>query len=312
MDATSGDEPAMLGASPAHTPVPDESSPRSRSSVSSAGRSIGAILVDTGRLTPANAERIMRVQKEKGVHFGQAAVMLGLLTEDDIRHALAYQFAYLYLPANDTQLSRELVAAYQPFSPAVENLRALRSQLMLRWFDGEPGRKALAIVSPGAKEGRSHIAANLAVVCSQLGERTLLIDADLRNPRQHRLFKLQNKSGLSEMLTGHAGAEAVVRISALLGLSVLPAGATPAKPEEILGRASFLQLLHALGQQFEVIIIDTPASTDFDDAHIVASQTQAALIVTRNHRSLVSRVSQLARNLQAMGTTVVGSVLNEG
>ena len=99
------------------------------------GRSIGAILIDTGRLSAENAERILRLQKEQGKRFGDAAIELGLLNEDDIRFALSSQFDYPYLLAGDNSLSQELVAAYKPFSPAVEQLRALRSQLMLRWFD---------------------------------------------------------------------------------------------------------------------------------------------------------------------------------
>ena len=74
------------------------------------------------------------------------------------------------------------MAATQPDSEAVEHLRALRSQLMLRWFENDERQAALAVVSPGSGEGRSYIAANLAVLFSQLGKRTLLIDADLRRP----------------------------------------------------------------------------------------------------------------------------------
>ncbi|MGC5317045.1 CpsD/CapB family tyrosine-protein kinase, partial [Escherichia coli] len=79
----------------------------------------------------------------------------------------------------------KVVAAYNPFSKQVEALRALRSQLMVRWFDIDGKHKALSIVSPASGEGRSFIASNLAVVFSQLGERTLLIDADMRQPCQH-------------------------------------------------------------------------------------------------------------------------------
>lgn len=277
----------------------------------SAGRSIGAILIDTGRLNAENAERILRLQKEKGLRFGDAAIELGLLKGDDIRFALASQFDYPYLPADDQSLSAELVAAYQPFSPIVEQLRALRSQLMLRWFDTDSEHKSLAIVSPDHGEGRSFVAANLAVVFSQLGERTLLIDADLRNPRQQTLFKLGNTPGLSAMLSGRAGAEAVVRIPSLLGLSVLPAGIVPPNPQELLGRAAFIEALYALGRDFDVIIIDTPAGHDYADAQTIAARAGAALMVARKHLSSLPVIAQLGRTLQQSGATVVGSVLNE-
>ena len=83
------------------------------------GRSIGVILIDSGRLSADNAERILRLQKEQGKRFGDAAIELGLLTEDDIRFALSSQFDYPYLPVGDSSLSHELVAAYKPFSPCL-------------------------------------------------------------------------------------------------------------------------------------------------------------------------------------------------
>lgn len=280
--------------------------------VPSAGRSIGAILIDSGKLSAQEAERVLRLQKEKDLRFGDAAIMLGLLVEDDIRQALSNQFHYPYLPLSDNTLDQRLAAAYQPFSPAVEDLRALRSQLLLRWFDTDADHRTLAIVSPGSREGRSHIAANLAIVFSQLGERTLVIDADLRRPCQHRLFKLTNQMGLSDMLSGRCGAEAVVKISALRGLSVLPAGVTPPNPQELLGLAGFSSLLQALCNDYDVIILDTPASTEYADALTVATRAKAAVLVARQHTSSLSYASELARNLQEYGIAVVGSVLNRG
>ncbi len=275
------------------------------------GRSIGAILIDAGRLSPGNAESILRAQKERGKRFGEAAIELGLLNEDDIRFALASQFDYPYLPAGDTSLSRELVAAYEPFDPVVEHLRALRSQLILRCFDAEVRRKTLAIVSPGNGEGRSFIAANLAIVFSQLGERTLLIDADLRTPRQHELFKLGPHAGLSGLLAGRANVETIVRVPSLLELSVLPAGTVPPNPQELLGRPAFNEVLHSLSRDFDVIIIDTPAASKYADAQTVAVRAGAALMVARKNRSSLRDLAQLTQSLQRSGAKLVGSVLND-
>jgi protein-tyrosine kinase len=273
--------------------------------------SIGTILVDSGRLSPENAERILRLQIEQDKRFGDAGIKLGLLTEEDIRFALSRQFDYLYLPQSDTSLNHDLVAAYEPFSPVVEKLRTLRGQLMLRWFNAETRRNALAIVSPDESEGRSFIAANLAIVFSQLGERTLLIDADLRNPRQHKLFKLGQGAGLSGMLAGRNGTEAIARISPLHGLSVLPAGAVPPNPQELIGRPVFAGLLQTLIQDFDIVIVDTPAANHYAEALTVAVGVSAALILARKNRSLVPNIVRLTRNLEQTRTTVVGSVLND-
>ena len=282
-----------------------------RAEITGNDRSIGAILVDTGRLSVTDAEKILRLQKEQGKRFGDAAIDLGLVTQEDIRFALSQQFDYPYLHSGDTSFSEELVAAYKPFSPAVEKLRTLRSQLMLRWFDAERQHNALAIMSPGNKEGRSFIAANLAIVFSQLGERTLLIDADLRAPRQHELFKLDINAGLSGMLAGRIGPEAVIRVPALVGLSILPAGAIPPNPQELLGRTIFTVLLDSLIRDFDVVIIDTPAANEHDEAQIIATRAGAALMLAHKNISSIPEMTQLARSLQQTGATVVGSVLND-
>jgi chain length determinant protein tyrosine kinase EpsG len=293
------------------TTNPGESSIYGKAQVNGNGSSIGAILVDTGRLSAENADRILRLQIEQGKRFGDTAIELGLLTEDDVRFALSRQFNNLYLPAGDNSLNYQLVAAYKPFSPVVEKLRALRSQLMLRWFDTDARLNSLAIMSPGIGEGRSFIAANLAVVFSQLGKRTLLIDANLRAPRQHELFKLGNNAGLSSMLAGRIGIEAIARVPSLLGLSVLPAGAVPPNPQELLGRTGFPELLQSVVRDFDVVIIDTPAAHEYAEAQIIAARASAALIVARKDRTSVPQTIELVHSLQQTGTTAVGSVLNE-
>jgi len=276
-----------------------------------AGTSIGAILVDSGKLTLEAAERILRLQKEQGLLFGDAALQLGLLSNQDIQFALARQYDYPYLLQGDGEVSTELVAAYQPFSPQVEALRALRSQLMLRWFTGERGRRTLAVVSPARGEGRSYLAANLAVVFSQLGERTLLIDADMRNPRQHTLFNLDNRCGLSSILSGRGEVSDIKRIPSFKDLSLLTAGPQPPNPQELLGRPPFAKLLDELAGEFDVIIIDTPATTDYAEARTIAVRASGALMVARKKETRVADLRELIKQLTQSGVAVVGSVLNE-
>src|SRR5690606_4220829 len=100
-------------------------------------RSIGQILLDSGKLKPSDAERVLRLQKEKGIRFGDACLQLRLVTQQDIDSALSQQFEYPYVRPGEADLSPELIAAYHPFSEQVEALRALRTQLLLRWFSPE-------------------------------------------------------------------------------------------------------------------------------------------------------------------------------
>ena len=277
-------------------------------------RSLGGILVDSGLLKPEDAERVLMLQKEHNLRFGDAAVRLGLLSEADIQYALSRQFAYAYLrktPGEKKPVSDELVAAYEPFSPRVEQLRAIRSQLMLRWFDKADQRQVLTVVGTERGEGRSYLAANLAVVFSQLGERTLLVDADLRNPRQHELFFLENKIGLSTVLSGRSRDEAVVRIPDLAGLCVLPAGPVPPNPLELLNRLNFDEFLIQIKTTFDVVIIDTPALSVGEDAAMIAVRTGAALAVARSSQTKVAAFTDLVQGLMNAGVSVVGSVLNE-
>ena len=275
---------------------------------------IGDVLVDAGRLNAQGLARILAHQKQHKQPFGETAMALKLASKEDIDFALSKQFDYDYLSAQDTSLSPDLVAAYQPFSSVGENLRAVRTQLMLRWFNTDPSHKALAVVSPRQGEGRSFIAGNLAIVFAQQGHRTLLVDADLRaTPEygQQSLFQLDKGAGLSGILAGRAGLDAVQGVKGLPGLAILPAGALPPNPQELLGRPAFGLLLQLAAQQFDVIIIDTPAANAFSDAEIVAARTGAALIVARKNKSLIPQAASLVRRLQDGGVAVVGSVLND-
>jgi protein-tyrosine kinase len=274
-----------------------------------ADRPMGVILVDWGRLTQDNAQRILDFQRKAGLPFGEAGIAMGLLTEEDVQQVLALQFGHASLP-QDSGFSNDLVAAREPDSQAVEHLRALRSQLMLRWFENDARHAALAVVSPGVGEGRSYVAANLAVLFSQLGKRTLLIDADLRRPRQHRIFGLSGRTGLSAVLAGRAGSEAVSEIKALPDLAVLPAGALPPNPQELLARAGFARLISALRTTYEVILIDTPAANSCADAGTVAVRAGAALMLACRDRSSAPRLAGLTEDLREFGVTIVGAVLN--
>lgn len=275
-------------------------------------RSIGAILIDSGKLSIDNAEQILRLQKIENLRFGDAAISLGLLTHADVQYALARQYDYPYLLKDDGAISDSLVAAYSPYCHQVETLRTLRSQLMLRRFTGQPNRKMLSIISPGRGEGRSFLVANLAIVFSQLGERTLLIDADMRHPCQHELFKLDNRYGFSSLLAGRCNdVQAVQRVNNFVDLSVMTSGPIPPNPQELLGRPVLTNLLAGLNEEFDVILVDTSAASDFADAHIVTARTGAAVVLARKNHSLLELVSRQTESLSRSGVEVIGTVLSE-
>jgi protein-tyrosine kinase len=273
------------------------------------GRAIGSILVEQGLLSPAGRDEVQRYATEHGIRFGDAAQKLRLLTQGDIDLAIAQQYHYPTLPRGGNDgVSGEVIAAYLPQSEFVEPLRALRSQLNLRWVDEH---KVLAITSPGRREGRSWLAANLATVYAQLGMRTLLIDSDMRQPRQHQLFNLNNGLGLSALLTGRAGREIVARIHPQLRLFVLTAGALPPNPQELLGRPVFDLVLQRFSEQYDIIIMDTPAATDVADAQNVAARADAAIVLAHLNHTRSAQLTATMRNLTQSGVNVIGSVITD-
>lgn len=286
----------------------------------SEGSAIGHILVEAGRLAVADVDVVLREQREHGGRFGAVARRLGLVSQADVDFALARQFDYAYLPPNSGLLAPEVVVAYAPFSEVAEPLRTLRTQLALRWLERdrlergqiEPARvefPSLAITGVGQGEGRSFVASNLAVMFAQDGTRTLLIDADLRHPVQHRLFHVDNRRGLSTLLAGRVGGDVVVPIAGLPNLFVLPAGPLPPNPQELIGR-HLARELRALEQHFGVLIIDTPAAASGADGQLVAAVSGATVLVVRQDVTPLGELSALHAALAASGSRVLGAVVN--
>ncbi len=269
--------------------------------------SMGVMLLDSGKLTPENAERVLRMQKELGIRFGEAAVRLGLISEEDIQQVLARQFAYPYLLKGESALSPRLVAAFEPFSPQVESLRAIRSQLMLRWF--ARGRRALAIVGVDPADGVSIFTANLAVVFSQLGEQTLLVDANLRSPRQQEVFALMPRQGLSDVLAGRADLDVIAKVPSFVDLSVMPAGTLPPNPQELLSREGFRNLNAQLESRYDVVLYDVAPFSSGVDAMAVAGRAGGVLLVARKDHTRMAALAHMAGHLAEAGADVVGSVV---
>ncbi len=270
---------------------------------------IGALLVDAGKLTSDNTERVLRMQGELGIRFGEAAQRLGLVDEADIERALARQFDYPCPRPGEGGYSPHLVAAYDPFGPQAETLRAVRSQLLLRWFGR--GHKSLVVAGVGQGDGASLFTANLAVAFAQLGRRTLLVDADLRRPSQQEIFNASARQGLADMLAGRADAEQVEPLAQLGELALLGAGTLPPNPQELLSRPAMTSLNAAFEARYDVVLYDVPPSARALDALLVAARAGGALIVARKNRTHLGELRALAEQIGQNGAKVVGSVLVE-
>ncbi len=206
------------------------------------------------------------------------------------------------------QLERSLAAYHRPSSPEAEAYRSLRTALYFS-TRGE-AHKAIQVTSPNMGDGKTTIAANLAIAIAQSGKRVVLVDADMRRPRAHALFGLMPEVGLSSVIGGEAALSAAVVDSGIDRLSVLACGPRPANPAELLTLPRFDQVLAELREQFDFVIVDTPPLLAVTDPCVVASRMDGVLLAVRlgkNERPAAERAREILYTLQA---NVVGVVVN--
>jgi protein-tyrosine kinase len=269
-------------------------------------------LLQTGALTDEQARVVSEHQARTGLPFDQAAVELALATESDValaRRALQGNLALQLAPS--AALSDELIVLSDPASPRAESMRLLRTQIIAQHVGA--GRRAFAVTGATDGSGATYIAANLAAALSQVGIKTLLVDANLRNPRVDAVFGIDpNGPGLSSYLSLEVNRpERVVYPNVLPNLSVVPAGPPVARPQELLSGARFRTGVDILLRQHDVALFDTPATNENADALTVAGVLGYALIVARRNHSFIKDVQVLTGQLAASRATVIGSVLNE-
>lgn len=273
--------------------------------------SLGDILQKTKGLTISQIDQVLDYQREHGVRFGDAAVKLGLANADDVVWALSQQFRYPYAPQSQRELHDELVVANDPFCEKVESFRDLRSQLAMGVFSEANGCQALAILSSDMADGKTFLAANLAVAFSQLPGRTLIIDANLRSPRLHEVFAVDMGVGLTSVLSGRAQPNVIKPVDHLPNLYLMPAGVLAPNPAELLQGPAFGLCLAELHGRFDYILVDTPASSSGADARVVASHCGAALLVGRQGKSRLPQMQSLVKLLNKSKVKMAGIVMNE-
>lgn len=273
-------------------------------------RALGEIIRDTRNLSAEQVERILAHQREKGLRFGEAAVALGYVQAEDVLVALAQQYNYPYASPERHDVSAELVMLTAPFTPQAEAFRGLRSQIVMRSTAEGETRHAIAVISPDRGDGRSFVAANLAVALAQLGGRALLVDANLRNPRAHEILGV-NSAGLSHVLLGRTGESVIRPVASVPNLYLLPAGALPPNPLELLERPAFALLMRETSAKFDHVVIDTPAAALGADAAVIAARAGHALLVARKQRSRIDALQKLAGNLAGGAAKIVGVVTND-
>lgn len=276
------------------------------------GQSIGDLIRERNQLSTDQVERIVAYQEQNGVKFGEAAVALGLAKEEDVLWALAQQFHYPYINQSNRKIADEVVVGTKPFSDQAEIFRAIRGQLISTVFTQKHQGPALAVISPESGDGKSYFAANLAATFSQLGGKTLLIDADMRSPRQHEIFGVDGRQGLSSILSGRAEKKLIHTVADLPSLHVMPAGVVPPNPTELVQRPTLGLLLREMVTKFDYVIVDTPSASVGTDGRVVAGHCGAALAISRRNRTRMDALQAMLTPLTISSSIkLAGVVVNE-
>ncbi len=202
---------------------------------------------------------------------------------------------------------KERVAQASPLSPIAEGFRKLRANI--RYVSVDRPLRILLVTSPMGKEGKSFVVANLAIVLAQAGLRVVVIDGDLRRPRQHLIFEVPPKGGLVRSLLD-GSADGRLQATGVEGLTLLPAGDRPPNPTELLGSDRMRELLRRLAGVADMVLVDSPPVLPVADAMALVEAVDGVLLVVRAGFTRRPALRQALESLQQVGARVIGVVLN--
>lgn len=209
---------------------------------------------------------------------------------------------------NALNLSPSLCTVHKPKSSLAEAFRAVRTALY--FSAGDEKHRVIQITSPDVGDGKSTLSANLAVSIAQSGKRTLLVDADFRRPRIHKLFGLKRDEGLSNVISGDSDLPDAVQSSAVENLWILACGAKVNNPAELLTSPEFADLVKKLREEYDFVIIDTPPVLAVTDPCAVAPRVDGVLFTLRISRNVRPKAQRTQEILQSLGAKVLGVVVN--
>lgn len=202
-----------------------------------------------------------------------------------------------------------VVSHLRPKSIEAEAYRGVRTQL---YFSTQgAGHQVIQVTSPNPGDGKSTLAANLAVSIAQSGKRVVLIDCDFRKPRVHKIFHIEKPDvGLASVISGDTDLGAAIRTSVVENLSILPCGPRPQNPAELLTSPEFQEVLDKLRAQFDFVIIDTPPVLAVSDPAVVAPRVDGVLLVFRMTKKARPTAERAREQLAALGANVLGVIVN--
>lgn len=203
----------------------------------------------------------------------------------------------------------KLLAYQDAFAPPAEAYRMIRSNL--QFITDDQPVKSIVVISPNSGEGKSFSVANLGVIMAQADLKTIIVDADLRQPAQHHLFQVSEQPGLTELLREpKLEVSKHLRKTKVENLQILTSGARSFKSTELLGSQRMQQLLNSLSELAEVVIIDSPPALAFADAAILSNRADGVVLIIEAGRTRRDEALQVIANLQKANANLLGVVLN--
>jgi capsular exopolysaccharide synthesis family protein len=269
-------------------------------------------LVRIANLSDLQIDQIVAFGKSRGISFLEAAVATGAVKREYLMTALSRQYNYPIIQDGGllASLSSELVVGQEPFGTAAEIVRSIRTSIVSSAV--AQGLRSFVIVGPREGQGASFIAGNLAVAFAQMSVNTLLVDANLRDPRLAGMFGIDpNREGLSDVLLRMQMENLPIVADVLPGLSVLPSGGVPPNPQELLFGGDFMALTAKFARDYGIVIYDSPSAMDYSDAYVIASRVGSAIIVGRQNHARFDDLKKVAGKLREHQCNIVGSISND-
>ncbi|WP_110182319.1 polysaccharide biosynthesis tyrosine autokinase [Nocardioides solisilvae] len=203
---------------------------------------------------------------------------------------------------------RPLVTSLEPHAPRVEAFRVLRTNMQFVDVD-QAGGRVYVVSSSVPGEGKTTTSANLALTMAQTGQKVVVVEADLRRPRLALALGVDNTIGLTTVLVGKVSLDDALQDHDS-GVTVLPSGAVPPNPSELLQSHAMEELLADLRSRFDLVIIDAPPLLPVTDAALIAAQADGALLIARHGKTTRDQLAHAVDRLEAVGARTVGLVLN--
>ena len=203
----------------------------------------------------------------------------------------------------------KLITRHHPKSPISEAFRSLRTSL--HFLSPNREYRTLLLTSAGPSEGKSTVLSNLAVTLAQSGKRVVIVDADLRRPVQHKVFGLENGTGLTNHLVGENPLDEVIQESGVENLWIITSGPIPPNPSELLEAPRMRSLIQELRDGYDLVLLDSPPVLPITDAAVMASQVDGVLLVIRSGQTRVELAKEAKETIEKSRGKIIGTILNQ-